>query len=114
MTRSFVLAAAAAVTCISAFAAQSAAADPRETQSLSVSTRGVDLDNRAEAQRFYQRLKVAARSVCDSRMADLGARLADERCAKDALDRAVRDTNAPLLTAMQGGDNGSTMALNGR
>jgi UrcA family protein len=111
MTRSLLLVAAVLA---SALTAQAAAAYPRETQTLSVSTRGVDLDNRADAARFYQRLKFAASTVCDSRMADLGARLSDQRCAKDALDRAVHDVNAPLVTAMHTGADATQYASNGR
>jgi UrcA family protein len=97
MIKSLLLAAALAA---SALSAQTAAADPRETQTLAVSTRGVDFGNRVEAARFYQRLKSAAFSVCDSRVADLGMRLSDQRCAKAALEQAVNQVNAPLVTAM--------------
>jgi UrcA family protein len=109
MTRSILLATAVLA---SVFAAQTASAYPRETQTLSVSTRGIDLDNHADAVRFYERLKVAADTVCDSRMVDLSARLSDKRCARDALDRAVHDVNAPLVTAMRA--DGAQYASNGR
>jgi UrcA family protein len=111
MTRSILLAAAVLA---SAFAAQTASAYSRETHTLAVSTRGIDLDNRAEAARFYQRLKVAAGSVCDSRIADLGARLSDQKCARDALDHAVHDVNAPLVTALNTGADAMQYASNGR
>jgi len=102
---------AAAVTA-SALAAQ---ADPlagyREpTAAIAVSTRGVDLAKPAEVKAFHELLRLKAAHACDSRQPRSLAVIASDRaCAREALDRAVAETAAPLLTAYhQGSPIGST------
>jgi len=48
---------------------------------------------------LYQRIRSAARAVCQAPLtSDLQAQSFAQRCAQDAIKRAVYEVNAPLLT----------------
>lgn len=77
------------------------AMDGRQPTEVHVSTLGVDFARPAAVQAFYGRLRTAAHQACDSRRGrDLGATLADNKCATQALDRAVAEAKQPTLLAL--------------
>jgi UrcA family protein len=92
---------AAAVVGASAAQAREPARTPTEIRLTQV----VDFHDAGQVQALHLRLGRAARAACDSGMGrDLGAALADARCARDSLDRAVARLDQPTLTALhQGG-----------
>lgn len=48
---------------------------------------------------LYQRIRSAARAVCEAPIAsDLQARASSQHCTRAAIKRAVYEVNAPLLT----------------
>jgi len=78
---------------------------------ISVSTIGVDFSQPAATAAFYERLRHAARTACDSRMGrDLAAEMADSACAKAALNGAVAQIAKPTLLALHAGRTGQPRA----
>jgi UrcA family protein len=75
---------------------------PRTLTEVRVSMVGVDLSDKTSAERFYGQLKSASKRVCDSKMSDLGVKLADNRCARASLNRAVDQINQPMLSIAAG------------
>jgi UrcA family protein len=69
------------------------------TVSLKVSAAGLDLNQGADAQTFYNRLKTAARVVCThGNRVDLVPEDNPQGCYEKALADAVRSVRAPMLT----------------
>ena len=81
-------------------AAQAAAQDaPVQT----VSAKGVNFADHAQARRFYIRLQAAAGSVCN----------ADLTCARDVMAQAVKAADKPVLTALYNAQGDGARALAG-
>jgi UrcA family protein len=87
-----------AVGCV-IFAGNVSAKDHNVTVTLRVSAAGLDLNQPADAQTFYTRLKKAARVVCThGNRVDLEPADDEKGCFEKALADAVRFVKAPLLT----------------
>lgn len=71
----------------------------RDSPTLSVSTRGVDFNDQAQVRHFYAQLRDAARNVCE-RDPDHIAVAVDQSCVRNNVSDAVKQLNAPKLTAM--------------
>jgi UrcA family protein len=79
--------------------ANAAAAGRDITVSERVSSKGLDLNRPADAQKFYYRLQIAARDVC-THGNQVGLQPLDDppACIEEALGNAVRAAKAPTLT----------------
>jgi UrcA family protein len=89
---------AAAVACM-LFAGTVAAAGREVTVAIHVSTEGLDISQPAGAQKFYERIKYAARVVCtDGNRVDLEPQSDVAGCYEKALGDAIRSVNMPMLT----------------
>lgn len=89
------------VASIAAMASAASAQPERVATSIRVSDLGVDFSNPTETAAFYADLGTAARKACDSGMdRNLAILSADQRCAQQALDRAVRETGRSTLAAL--------------
>jgi UrcA family protein len=97
-------AACAALLAAAAAAAPAFAAPSEETLTHSVSTAGVDFQDKQAVDRFYVRLKRSASYVCDSRSADRSISRLDKECYRKALADAVRSVANPTLTARYDSD----------
>ncbi len=87
----------------------------REPTEIRISTAGVNFHDRAATAAFYQRLRSAARTACDSGFErDLGINMADRQCARQALVGAVRSLNEPMLSLAAGLPTTTTLAENTR
>jgi UrcA family protein len=81
------------------FASPLSAKDSEVTIALHVSAAGLDLTEPADAQKFYTRLKNAARVVCThGDRVDLVPSDDPQGCYEKALADAVRAVKAPLIT----------------
>ncbi len=105
MIRSILIAAALVAT-----AATGAHAQQREAGQVSVKTDKVDFANAAQTQALYGRINAAAKAVCDSDVSDPMTDKADADCRTQAITDAVRQINAPQLTALAGLDRATTYA----
>jgi UrcA family protein len=64
----------------------------------------LDITKTEGAKVLYSRIRGAARDVCDSSLGrDPIMRLAIQGCIKAAIDKAVKDVNAPMLTYLHSG-----------
>jgi UrcA family protein len=97
MTKS--LFAAAAVLAL-ACAGQAAAEDALVAPTQAVSTANVNFRDQAAVKAFYNRIQIAAGQVCDSNSANPRVTQRDALCVRDAVAKAVRAADRPLLTAM--------------
>lgn len=87
------------------------AMDQRVPTEVHVSMVGVDFSQPASVQAFYSRLRLAAHQACDSRMGkDLGAIMADRKCAAESLNRAVAQIDKPTLLALHAARTGKSTA----
>ena len=78
-----------------AAAGNAAASLPQRTVRYS----DLNLDSPGGAAALYQRIRAAARAVCESPVAsDRQAEAFVERCAREAIKRAVDAVNAPRVT----------------
>ncbi len=91
-------------------AAQAVAA-PAETRSETVSYRDLDLSTIEGATALYQRLKSAARHVCDEPGTYPYALQEWRSCYNAAIADAVAKVNSPLLTALYRGPNKQPTAI---
>jgi UrcA family protein len=91
-----VLAAAAALALSTPAMAQSV---DRDSPTQSVSTRGVDFNDQAQVRHFYARLRDAARHVCENDPNHIAVAV-DQSCVRANVSDAVKQVNAPKLTAM--------------
>lgn len=115
MTRSILIAAIVSAAALSA--AFTASAEVREPAQLSVSSAKVDFSNARQARAFYNRLQDAAEKVCTSPVMHGEKTVeADIACARQAVSDAVREINAPQLSALDGqiNDRASAYAMNER
>lgn len=112
MTRSILIAAAFS---IAALVAGAANAQTREDAQVSVSAAHVDFNSARQTRAFYNKLTAAAKNVCHSEISDPMTQMADEACARQAVSEAVREINAPQLSALAGeAVNASAYAMNDR
>jgi len=99
----------AAIYCVLGTAALGAlsTAAHAEDQPRSKTVKFADLDIQTPegAKVLYHRIRVAARSVCEER--DPSFRDAEHRCVEKAIDQAVEKVNAPYLSALRFGSDGS-------
>lgn len=90
---------------LTAFTLSLAVVAPVSAQERSIETRTVvelptALTDARSVEKAYMRLKIAARSGCDSGLTrDVKAKASDRACAAAALDEAVRASNLPELVA---------------
>jgi UrcA family protein len=79
--------------------ANAVASGPAMAVSVHVSSKGLDLNRPADAQRFYWRLQSAARAVCTNGI-QVGLQPMDDPqgCIEQALGEAVRAAKAPNVT----------------
>jgi len=85
------------------------AQNDRAPTEVRVSAVGVDFSQPASTAAFYGRLRVAARKACDSKMGrDLTAQLQDQRCAAEALNRAVAKIDKRSLLTLHANHMGQT------
>lgn len=86
------------------FSATASAGDATATASdIAVKYSGEQLNNDADAQALYKKLRVAARSVCGggaSGYVTLEVKTRTQRCEKQVLGDAVSKINQPLLTTV--------------
>jgi UrcA family protein len=102
---SFVL----AIALLSTAPAAIASARPDDA-AVKLSVRGVDFADPRQVKAFYEHVRVAARSACNSdSLTPWGAR-EDRECRARFVDDAVNQVNAPLLTAMNNPDSRKTSA----
>jgi len=97
------LIAVAAFACLSTAAIAAPNSDDR--MALEVPYADLNLDHPAGAQVMLQRIKFAAQRVCGGRpdMVDLRGFTLFKRCFHAAMDNAVAQLNAPLVTALYNG-----------
>jgi len=89
------------VAIVAATASTASAGSPRVATEVQVPTAGVNFSNPASTAAFYASLRRAAHKACDSRMdRQLGAVMADGRCADEALDKVVQSMGQPTLMAL--------------
>ena len=70
-----------------------------ETHSAAISTAGVDFNNRAQADRVYERIAATARDVCSMHSSNPVLARPEAECVSHAVAQAVRNVNRPLVTA---------------
>ncbi len=94
MSRKIILAA-AAILALAAGAAQA------QENSLTISTKGLDLSVARDAKVFYSRLSQAAADLCGGAPSYFMGSQADhfEGCYRQVMKAAVAQTDAPLVTA---------------
>jgi UrcA family protein len=88
--------------------AMAAAADGDQVRTVTVSKKGVDLADAGQARKLYARLKRAANAACSIESADPTYARPDAHCVAEALGRAVRSADKPLLTAAYQSDAASS------
>ena len=74
-------------------------------RSVTVNYRDLNLSTIEGATALYQRLKNAARRVCDEPSSGLDEHRAYQACFRAAMADAVNKVNSPLLTAVYAGPN---------
>jgi UrcA family protein len=82
------------------FAAQKSADGERLLRSLTLHYVGAALENPAEVQKLYVRLRVAAQQVCRVPGDEVGNGRAAAACERAAVGRAVTNVNSEQLTAL--------------
>ena len=74
-----------------------------DTRSTRVSYADLNLQSEAGARTMFQRIRHAARSVCEINLNDeWDGRVQYFACVRDTTDRAVATLNSPLVAAMNG------------
>lgn len=115
MTRSILIAAAFSITALVAGAAH---ADDRARveQERTVSAAKTDFNNPGQVKMLYKRITAAAEAVCHSELSDPITANEDAACGRQAVSEAVREINAPQLSALDGqsADRASAYAMNDR
>lgn len=78
-----------------------AAPQPVAAEEITVDVSDVDLHSQAGADRALGRIRQAAEQVCDVRRIKqpLSERRAARACVQEAMDDAVADLNAPLVSS---------------
>lgn len=99
----------AALAAVGAIAAGHSAAartpsDPFDTVSIRVSFGDLDLQSEGGARTMLQRIRHAAKSICDFNLDDeWQGRVRYMRCVRDITQHAVARLNNPLVTALNDG-----------
>lgn len=86
-------------------ASEASAGQPSTARSVSVNYRDLNLSTIGDAITLYERLKGAARTVCDGPMTGVAAYQEWRSCYDAAIADAVAKVNSPLLTAVHRGPN---------
>ena len=92
------------VVCLLGVSAASTGRTPT-ARSVSVDYRDLNLSTIEGAITLYERLKGAARAVCDMPLTGVDAYDEWRSCYEAAIPDAVATVNSPLLTAVHGGPN---------
>ncbi len=90
---------------------ETVSAEPeRDPRQVVVSTKGVDFSDPRSVAAFDRRLQWAAAAACDSdQPGSFTTTLADSRCARESVARAVQQIDRPLLSKLHG--QAVTMAM---
>jgi UrcA family protein len=96
--------------------AEASAGPGTETRSVTVNYRDLNLSTIEGATTLYQRLRGAARAVCDGPGTGLHAYQEWRSCYQAAIADAVSKVNSPLLTALHSGPdkNANVTAMLGK
>ena len=86
-------------------ASEASASPPSLAHSVSVNYRDLNLSTIQDAITLYERLKGAARTVCDGPMTGVVAYQEWRSCYDAAIADAVAKVNNPLLTSLHRGSN---------
>jgi UrcA family protein len=115
MTKLLLAAGAAVLIAAPAFAAETRAQTQTQAEApaRAVSTRGVDFSNGEQVRRFYFRLNVAARAVCDAGSPVPRSFAMDRRCVRQVVADAVKAADKPMLTALYNSAGDSNRAFAG-
>ena len=94
-------------------ASEASAGPPATARSVSVNYRDLNLSTIDGAITLYERLKGAARTVCDGPLTGVAAYQEWRSCYDAAIADAVAKVNSPLLSAVHRGPNkdASTIAM---
>ncbi len=110
MLKTLVVAAGTLALITPALAAPTRSAGPQAPDVRTISTAGVDFRDPAAVSAFYRRLRDAAGAVCDSYAANSRVTSQDVACTENALAKAVRELDRPLLTALHDGGAATLLA----
>lgn len=107
------LALGASVVALLATPATSVSAQDRQKVSATVSYSDLNLSTREGAKAMYQRIKSTARRLCGDEpdIGLIGAMDGWRTCVGDAVDHAVSQLNAPMVTAFNGHRSAPTVQL---
>jgi UrcA family protein len=92
-------------------ASEASAGPPSAVRSVSVSYRDLNLSTIHDAMTLYERLKRAARTVCDGPMTGVAAYQEWRSCYDAAIADAIARVNSPLLTSVHRGTNKDATAI---
>jgi len=104
-----------AISCLMSTAALcsalSTSAEAEDVPTKTVRFSDLDLTKSDGAKVLYGRIRAAARNVCEaSNGTDPILRMAVKGCIEKAVDKAVKDVNAPMLTALRFGNTDVRLA----
>lgn len=72
---------------------------------ITINHKDLDLTQEADAKIMLQRIKDAARRICDvTATADLTTKTARQACVQETANDAVASLHSPLVTALNGAD----------
>jgi UrcA family protein len=92
-------------------AALSTSAGAEDLRSKTVRFNDLDITKSDGAKVLYSRIRAAARDVCElSAGADPILRVGVKGCMEKAVDKAVKDVNAPMLTNLRFGSSDLRLA----
>jgi UrcA family protein len=93
--------------------ASSVSAQPVQSFSATVKYSDLNLSTREGAQAMYQRIKSTARKLCGDEpdIGEVGGIDSWRACVGDAVNHAVDQLNAPMVTAFNGHRSTSTVQL---
>ena len=104
-----------AISCVMGAAALSTALSTsvmaEDTPSKTVRFSDLDITHSDGAKVLYSRIRAAAQNVCElSNATDPILRMATKGCIEKAVDKAVKDVNAPMLTQLRFGSTNVQLA----
>ncbi|HEY4446323.1 MAG TPA: UrcA family protein [Steroidobacteraceae bacterium] len=104
-----------AISCVMGTAALSAvlstSAEAEDVPSKTVRYSDLDITKSDGAKVLYSRIRAAARDVCEPAIvSDPILRMAIKACVDKAIDKAVKDVNAPMLTYLRFGSTDVRLA----
>jgi UrcA family protein len=92
-------------------AALSTSVEAEDVPSKTVRFNDLDITKSDGAKILYSRIRAAARDVCESSTGtDPFLRVAIKGCIEKAVDKAVKDVNAPMLTYLRFGSTDVRLA----